>query len=236
MIDKHSSLLGLDEEALAGDLLNQMPANSTLALAVLKKLSSVDRDDVSEYFFEKASDEMIKSIAREPRGVRFLALAVAELTDGVTCKGERKQADWVVKLAAQAKESQNKSVETQVATPTETVEVFTFTEGDKFLDFLGVLLVGGAKGHTAISVGGQMYSFEGTGWHQNNQSRDDYLKKQQESYYEPGRGRNGMGHILEVTPNQAKAIKAILEQKNQQLQIYGIEGDICTDATAKVIM
>ncbi len=238
LIDKHSSLLGLalDEEALAADLLSQMPANSTFALAVLKKLSSVDRDDVSEYFFEKASDEMIKSIARNSAGARFLALAVAELTDGITFPGERKQADRVVKLAAQAKESQNKSVETQIATPTETVEVFTFIEGDKFLDFLGVLLVGGAKGHTAISVGGQMYSFEGIGWHQNSQSRDDYLKHQQESYHKsPRRGRNGIGHILKVTPNQAKAIKAILEQKNQEWQIYGIEGDICTDATAKVL-
>ena len=234
LIDKHSSLLGLDEEALAVDLLSQMPANSTLALAVLKKLSSVDRDDVSEYFFKKASDEMIKSIARELRGARFLALAVAELTDGITCKGERKQADRVVKLATEAKESQNKSVETQVATPTETVEVFTFTEGGKFLDLLGVF-AGGAKGHTAISVGGQMYSFEESGWYQNEQSKENYLEKQQESYYEPGKGRNGIGHVLKVTPNQTTAIKAILEQKNQERQIYGIKGDICTDATAKVL-
>ena len=47
LIDKHSSLLGLDEAALGQELARRAPGEPGLVLFVLARLSSSDRDDVS---------------------------------------------------------------------------------------------------------------------------------------------------------------------------------------------
>ncbi len=84
---------------LAKDLLSRMPYNRDLVVKVLRNLKYSEKDNVSYYFLENASDRQIKSFTRNYEGRRVLALMLAHMAEGKQTDEEEKQAYRVYKLA-----------------------------------------------------------------------------------------------------------------------------------------
>jgi hypothetical protein len=221
LIAKHTWGPNLNEEALGKELADGLPANASLAYAVLDVLPWTDRDDVALAICEAADDEAIKRIAVDVGGKAVLLRVVRELEDGYTTGGERAEMQRVLKLVS---EVASEMVEGPSGSTIE-VEVITFLHGGATLDVIGTTFFGkGTKGHTAVIVGGLAYSYE-DGW-QTGQTKDEYLAKNS--------WRPGIGQVLEISLEDARKIQLKLNESANE-GVYFLGGDICTDATARAL-
>lgn len=215
LIDTHTSFLNLREEALAKDLLRRLPKDYLLVEQVLDTVGSQNRDDVSLALFQAATDEQIKAIAADGNGRSVLLRIIHELYKGDMADEERAEMQRAMKLISQVEQDKGASTE---------VEVITYIYGGS-LDVLGVALAGGSKGHTAVSIGDRVYSFE-LGW-SCGRTKDEYLVTNREK-------RDGIGQVLQIREKDARKIQAELDASCGK-GAYAISGDICTDSSARAL-
>ena len=191
----------------------------------MRKLPRGERDQYAVKFIERQTDKEIKELAESTNGRKLLVLILAEMADGFTNDKERKQRDRIMSLVP------NDCSKHCNADITE-VEVITFLYGGLFLDSLGFFATfpegGGSKGHTAIIIGEKVYSFEHLlGWKCDDKG-DDYIAKNQKE-------RHGVGQVLNISKEDASKINKALDESCGKTKIYGLAGDICTDASARVL-
>jgi hypothetical protein len=216
LIKRHTGRIGLDEEALGREALDQLPDQSGLVGQVLDSLSSTDRDDVSLEILRAASDEKIEAISQDQDGNALLLRMVRELQEGPTFSDERKQMRRVLNILAETHIAEDRSEKEPVIE----VEVVTFYRGD--LDFAGQYI--GVTGHTSINVGGMNFNFAedwGCGL-----TREEYLKENE--------WRAGVGQVLDVPSEDALRLqKKLIEACSTG--IWGVGRDVCTTKTGQML-
>jgi hypothetical protein len=219
IVKAHRHFLNLRERELAIDLLRRLEAGQgALVGRVLDALSDVDRDDVATHLLEVAEDDArVQAIARTPSGRALLLRLVRDMSAGVTTADEQRQMQRVMKLVSAADREAGPGGPVAAVD----IEVLTFLAGGS-LDIVGGLI--GARGHTVITVGGLTYSYE-LGW-RCGRTRDEYLRANQ--------WRDAIGQVLKVEEKDAKTIQERLDASCGK-GFYAITGDICTDASARVL-
>ncbi len=83
LIDKHSGILGLDEEALGAELAQRLPAEDAMVTQVFASLDNVDRDDVAFALTSSLSSARLGSLSETLR-----LILVREMVHGVVTDEE----------------------------------------------------------------------------------------------------------------------------------------------------
>ncbi|MFY0613012.1 MAG: hypothetical protein JXQ99_15895 [Hyphomicrobiaceae bacterium] len=217
-IATHTRLFNLDEEALGRAILKEYMNTPNMGTAVVENLSYFNKDDVSLEFMKAATNADLSKFSESHNGRAMLRRMVQEMSTGNISTEERRQMRRAMKAVThrQLEDLKGKAID---------VEVITFMYGSKATDGLGVVFGGGAKGHTAIVVGDQVYSFEELGWRA-GKTRAEYLAD--------NKWRPALGQSLNLSRVDAKRI---LDDLNGSVGTgrYLIGGDVCTDATARVL-
>jgi phosphatidylserine/phosphatidylglycerophosphate/cardiolipin synthase-like enzyme len=100
LIDSHTTLGNLHEEALGWDLLNRLPSNAAFVGRVLDALSYTDRDDVAYAIATKANDPQLQQIGADAAGRALLMRIVRELSGGFTARDEAREIERIVRLSS----------------------------------------------------------------------------------------------------------------------------------------
>ena len=208
--------MNLREEALAADLRARLPAQVTFVGEVVDRLNSTDRDDVAVALLSGAPDDLLMRVAGLAAGRDLLRRLTQEMIDGATGSSETRQIQRVMRIIARSDRAAPASASVDV-------EIITFLSGSSVLDAVGTV-VSNARGHTAVTIGDLVYSFE-AGW-TCGRSRAEYLRA--------NRHRSGVGQVLRLTPDDTRRIQ---DRLNNACGTgwYAITGDICTDATGRVL-
>jgi hypothetical protein len=227
IVDRHTSWERLNRAAIAAEMVGLLPEHADLFEEVFSHISSNARDDVAQ--------EIVAALRRAPdpaqrvnelaagAGRHALLRVVRELQAGWTFDSEandmRDLLTWL--------EGSTPTVP-QYGTTTIEVEVITFEHGFAPLDWAGEHIFGkGARGHTAIMVGGLAYSFDEGGW-EVGQTKDEYLHNSENLV------RDGVGQVLDLSMQDARAVQHALDRAANR-GVYLLGGDVCSDATARAL-
>jgi outer membrane protein OmpA-like peptidoglycan-associated protein len=205
------------ELALAYALLDRLQdGQGQLVDRVFDALESGDRKAVTRFMLMEAGDAQLQAIASDPAGRAFLLRLVREMDASLTVGHQRSELRRLMEIitAADRDHAGAKPVE---------VEVLTFLTGDGDWGGLGVL-----RGHTAIAIGGLIYSYEAgfEAW-SCGRTRDEYLRAKSGEHH-------GVGQVLRVPQEDAHLIQDRLNRACSG-GAYLISGDICSDAAAGVL-
>jgi hypothetical protein len=225
LIEKHTKVaprgvLYLNSNELATELSTMLLTNPALVRQVLDILTTASQphlidkdDDVAVLTLEAiADDQFLKKVAEKEDGRSLLLTIVKKLFKGVNLFDEERQQTRVMQIISDF----NPPTRAENNATTE-VEVITFLYGSPYLDKAGEEL-GHFRGHTALVVGGLVYSFE-EGW-SCGYTKASYLAKDINVI------RDGIGQILELTEEDAKELQTSLNQACGT-GVYTIP-DICT--------
>jgi hypothetical protein len=221
LIAEHSpgGMMGvLRVRALAQKLLAGLPANATLVIEVVDAVVQAHKDDeLAAELCRAASDQRLAEFARDPVGMRML-FRLVDAMQGVTTSNEGKaQLARAMSAIASARNPTGSRVE---------VEVITFDSGFAPLDFLGQAAFGkGARGHTALVVGGLVYSFDEHGW---------FMEGAKSAYMARNTHRDAVGQVLSVQPEDARLIQDRLN-RSVGTGAYLLDGRVCADAAAEAL-
>jgi hypothetical protein len=220
LISKHNFLgipAWLRVDALAGELLERLPADWELALECLSQLVQGHQDnDLAVALCKNASDEKLQKIASDPGGAKLMFKVVGTMQGLTTSKDEK----------AQLYRAMTAITRSRGAVPIG-VEVITFRSGFAPLDAAGEWWFGkGAKGHTAVIVADLVYSFDERGW---------VMEGGKAEYMGRNTHRDAIGQVLRVPPDDALAIQDGLN-KSIGHGVYFFSGLVCTDASAQALV
>ena len=227
MVARHTSWGHLDRHGLAVDMIGLLPADPGLFEEVFAATSSNARDDVAGEIvalLRAAPDPQARVTALAAGGGRHALLRVVrELQAGWTFDSEaRDMRDVLVWLEATT------PTVSRYGSATIEIEVITFDHGVGALDWAGEHLFGrGAKGHTAIFVGGLAYSFDEAGW-EVGATKDEYLRQSENT------SRDGTGQVLDISMHDARVIQNALDRAANG-GVYLLGGDVCSDATGRAL-
>jgi hypothetical protein len=227
IVDRHTSWGRLNRAGIATEMLGLLPDHAGLFEEVFARISSNARDDVAQ--------EIVAALRRSPDpaqrvnelaaggGRHALLRVVRELQAGWTFDSEandmRDLLTWL--------EGSTPTVP-QYGSTTIEVEVITFEHGFAPLDWAGEHIFGkGARGHTAIIVGGLAYSFDEGGW-EVGQTKEEYLHNKENLV------RDGVGQVLDLSMEDARAVQHKLNRAANR-GVYLLGGDVCSDATARAL-
>jgi hypothetical protein len=213
LIDQYTAWGNLKEELLAKDLLKRLPGEWALVDKVLDTLDSHNQDDVSLALLDAARPDEIRTIAADANGRNLLLRMVHEMFLGDMSDDERKHMQRTMELITE--------VDRKQAGAKSTIEVVTFLFGGKVLDLLGTVAAGGGKGHTLVTVGNLVYSFE-LGWS---------CGRTREEYFEANKWRDAIGQELELSEEDARIVQDNLNASCGRGS-YAVSGHICTDSAA----
>jgi hypothetical protein len=206
----------LRSEALGAALVARLPGDADIAIRVIDQLVQGWKDnDVSIGICMAASDNKLVEIARDAGGAALMFRMVRSMQGFTTSAGEKAQLYRAMTAITRAR-----------AGPPVSVEVITFRSGFGVLDWLGETVFGkGAKGHTAVVASGLVYSFDERGWVMEG-SKAEYLGRNTH--------RDAIGQVLRVPPDDGAKI---LDGLNKAIGhgTYLLSGDVCTDASAKLV-
>ena len=167
---------------------------------------STSLDNVCFYYALDIKANGIKELLKNEEGKSIVIILLTSMASGWDTGVEQDLIDAIMLAAGEQGEKDIKEVKSDkdkggINTK---VEVITFLKGwGAASDSAGTVFAGGAQGHTAISVGDRLYSFEGSGWVP-IQSKYEYLQMNRER-------RSGIGQIINLTDQQATKLKAYLE-------------------------
>lgn len=212
LIRAHTNFVGmnLNEKGLGQDLINRLPGQSAFFSQVMDTLDFTDRDDVSGYALEAATDSQIREIARDTAGYSSLLRMLAELSSGDSYPDEKKQVERVRALIPESVAKRDPVDGTQIV-----VKVITFDWGN----------ASKTEGHTAVFISGNTYSFEGNGWICGIRE-GDYLKQNE--------GRTASIQVLNLPDRDARIIQSQLDS-TCGTGTYGITGNTCASEAARAL-
>ena len=99
LIDEHTSLLDLKEQALGRALASRaLRGDHGIVHRVLSELSSTDRDDVALAFMQVLSLPQLRALEASVGGRHVLDRVLDELTSGSVAKEEQAEADWILAI------------------------------------------------------------------------------------------------------------------------------------------
>jgi hypothetical protein len=194
-------------------MLGLLPGDAELFEELFARISSHARDDVGQEIVtavRRFADPAARVAQLAVGGGRHALLRVVrELQAGWTFDSEaRDMRDLLTWL-----EGSTPTVEQCGGRDTIEVEVITFERGSALLDWLGEHAFGkGARGHTAIMVGGLAYSFDEGGW-EVGQTKDEYLHKSENLV------RDGVGQVLDFVHAGRAGGATGLEPVSQQRRV-----------------
>lgn len=208
------------QKDLANHLSAIMVTNPSVVRQVLETLpqfeSNID-DDVARLILEQTPDDAdLKSIATSPEGRDLLLKMTKIMYSGNKTDAERHQMQRAMRAVSLADTERREASATTEEAATAEVEVFTFLYGGQALDTVGKT-VGNFRGHTAIVVGGLVYSFE-LGW-RCGLTREEYMHEKAAIDF--------VGHVLNVSNADAKKLQNNLNAACGT-GYYAVTGDICT--------
>jgi hypothetical protein len=207
-------------EELAAHLYSIATSNPSLVRRVVETISnheSFTDDNLSRLILGQApTEDDLKPIAASPEGRDLLLKMVQHMYRGSMSAGDKLQMQRAMRAVSAAEnDSREASAQTEEETGAE-VEVFTFLYGGKALDSVGKA-VGNFRGHTAIAVGGVVYSFE-MGW-RCGLTREEYIHEKAAIDF--------VGHVLSMSPSDAAKLQANLNA-SCGTGAYIVQGEICT--------
>lgn len=227
MVARHTSWGRLDRAGIASEMLGLLPADAGLFEEVFTAISWNARDDVAVEIvaaLRASADAQTRVNALAAGAGRHALLRVVrELQAGYTTGGEahdmQQLLGWLEQSAPTVSRYGHDTLE---------IEVITFEHGWAPLDFAGEHIFGpGARGHTAIVVGGLAYSFDEGGW-EVGETKSEYL-----AHSENVR-RDGVGQVLDLSMHDARVIQAALDRA-ANTGVYLLGGDVCSDATGRAL-
>jgi hypothetical protein len=240
VLDPYDHWYGLDHKGLGVDLLRRLPQQAALVQQVFGLVGWSNRDDVAEALCDAASDDQLRAIAREEAGRDALRRVVRELLSGYTSGNENRQMRRVMAIVSE----QAPLVDSAVGKTLE-IEVVTFDKGGTLMDWAGQKAApvvwkamfwrskdrrnqfgSGARGHTAIIVGGLAYSYEGSGWRV-GQNKVEYMT-------EATAHRPATSQVLLLPIDDARKIQRHLDAA-ANTGVYLLGGEICSDATGTAL-
>lgn len=83
LIEKHTSLANLDEDALGKELAKLLPGDGPLVSEVFAQLGGGDRDDVAEALLSALSDDELRVLAADPARKAILENLIREMNSSV---------------------------------------------------------------------------------------------------------------------------------------------------------
>lgn len=207
----------LDYTALAKHLATLMASDPSLVRQVMETIADGIQDNVACIALEQIPDNNeLKKVAESEAGRDLLLKMTHKMYKGDMSDDERKQMQRAMR-AVSAADTQKR--ETSAKTPDQAaaeVEVLTFLYGGRGLDSVGKA-VGNFRGHTAIVIGGLVYSFE-LGW-RCGLTKDEYVHEKSAIDF--------VGHVLKVSAEDAKKLQENLNAACGTGH-YGVTGNICT--------
>lgn len=222
LVGEHTGLMGasLDEVGLADALLARLPAAPRFVGEALDAVDWMNRDDVAYEIAIGATDPMLRELAASDDGDRLIRRLAIEMQGGTTVEAEEREVERLMQIVSDVRN------EAGGEGGAVAVEVITFTSGHAPFDLVGGIVGGvfgeSTRGHTAVVVGGLVYSFE-NGWTAG-------LSKQE--YLAANDWRSGIGLELGIPRADAVTLQRHLNEAVEE-GVYAVGGDICTDATSR---
>jgi len=222
LIRNHTSFFNLDEETLGETLKNHLLRRKLkYVFDVFKALANKHRHVVAYKIFVQSTDEDLESII-DRGGFHLVRALIKQLQAGSTSDKEAEQIQRVMKILTKAQPVAVPSTRAKASSDAVEVKVITFRTGD--LDWVGKTY--GLQGHTAISIGGYIYSFE-VGW-QCARTEDEYKKKKMDD------GHKADVQVLKISEKSTQKLRDDLN-KACSTGYYAVGGDICSDAAAEFL-
>jgi hypothetical protein len=225
VVSRNTSWGVLKRAAIAKEMLAMLPGDPALFEDTFGEISWNARDDVAHQIValiraDSTPSGRVAALAPGAAGRHALLRVVRELQEGYTTDTEAKDMQdllaWMEGTAPTVRHNGADTIE---------VEVITFDRGFAPLDKAGETLFGkGAKGHTAIIVGGLAYSFDEGGW-EVGKTKAEYLAQSENLK------RDAYGQVLELNMHDAGVVQRALARSANK-GIYLLGGDVCSDATA----
>jgi hypothetical protein len=227
VVKRNTSWARLNRAAIAKEMLGLLPASASLFEEVFDAISWNARDDVAVEIVallraDPDPGKRVNGIATGG-GRHALLRVVRELQAGYTTGGEARDMQDLLKWLEPSAPTVSRYGKDTIE-----VEVITFDRGWAPLDKAGELLFGkGAKGHTAIIVGGLAYSFDEGGW-EVGKTKAEYMAQSENLK------RDAYGQVLDLGMHDARIVQAALDRA-ANTGIYLLGGDVCSDATAEAL-
>lgn len=228
LIDAHTAWWGnLDEEGLARELLygHLLVGDVQMVHNVLDRVPGAlgrNVDDVSREIIDLASDDELRTIATEKSGRDLLRRMVRVIQEGPSIFEDEDNIVQVmdaVTNAQPAAESEERDQPASDETERIDLKVITFKEGAQ-----DPIVPESYHGHTALVVGGYVYSFDAGGWK---------CGITEAEYQRENAHRGAWVQVLDVPESDARQIQGDLNAACES-GAYGFTG-VCTSNSANFL-